>query len=246
LLLRENEEVTEGTKVSKQVFNDYKIQAMNGIKLSNYPILILSLVFVPVLLSAQDIILPAPVKSGGKPLMDALNERQSIREYTSDNLTLQQLSNLLWAGWGINRQADMKRTAPSSRNTQEIDVYVTLQTGLYLYNAETNILEQIHNRDIRRLTGTQDFVADAPVNLVFVADMDKRDIKKGDEISDSDLLSSWANTAFIAQNIYLYCASENLGCVIRGLVPREELAVEMGLRSNQRIILAQSVGVPVK
>ncbi|MBW6501897.1 MAG: nitroreductase family protein, partial [Bacteroidales bacterium] len=117
----------------------------------------MSLLFTPVLLSAQDITLPAPVKSGGKPLMDALNERQSIREYKSDDLTLQQLSNLLWAGWGINRQADMKRTAPSSRNMQEIDVYVTLRSGLYLYDAVNNLLKQVHGRDIRALTGTQDF-----------------------------------------------------------------------------------------
>ena len=215
-------------------------------KLLIYPILIMSLLLVPVLLSAQDIILPAPVKSGGKPLMDALNERQSLREYTSDNLSLQQLSNLLWAGWGINRQADMKRTAPSSRNVQEIDVYVALRSGLYLYDAINNSLKQIHNRDIRQLTGTQDFVATAPVNLIYVADMAKLGKKEGDQITDSNLLSSWANSAFISQNIYLYCASEGLGSVVRGLVPRDKLAPEMGLRSNQVIILAQTVGVPVK
>ena len=215
-------------------------------KLLIYPILIMSLLLVPVLLSAQDIILPAPVKSGGKPLMDALNERQSLREYTSDNLSLQQLSNLLWAGWGINRQADMKRTAPSARNLQEIDVYVALKSGLYLYDAQAGKLKQIHNRDIIKLTGTQDFVGDAPVNLIYVADMIKRNKKEGDEISDNDLLMSYANSGFIAQNIYLYCASEGLGSVVRGLVPRDQLAPEMGLRSNQVIILAQTVGVPVK
>ena len=197
-------------------------------------------------ISAQDINLPAPDKTGGKPLMQALNERQSIRTFTKDNLSQQQLSDLLWAGWGINRADQKKRTAPSARNVQEIEVYVALPGGLYLYVAESNMLKQINNKDLRKLCGTQDFVAEAALNLVYVADMAKLGKKEGDEIKDSDLLSSYANTAFIAQNIYLYCASANLGCVIRGMVPKEQLAPEMGLRSNQRIILAQTVGVPQK
>jgi len=178
--------------------------------------------------------------------MQALNERQSIRTFTKDDLTRQQLSDLLWAGWGINRSADKKRTAPSSRNVQEIDVYVTLSSGLYLYDAESNILKQIHNRDIRGISGTQDFVGEAAANLVFVADLGKLGKKEDDEIKDTDLLSSYANTGFISQNIYLYCASENLGCVVRGMVPKARLAPEMGLRTNQVIILAQTVGVPLK
>ncbi|MCX6321249.1 MAG: SagB/ThcOx family dehydrogenase [Bacteroidia bacterium] len=197
-------------------------------------------------ISAQDINLPAPDKTGGKPLMQALNERQSIRTFTKDNLTQQQLSDLLWAGWGINRADQKKRTAPSARNVQEIEVYVALPGGLYLYVAESHTLKQINNKDLRKLCGTQDFVAEAALNLVYVADLGKLGKKEGDEIKDSDLLSSYANTAFIAQNIYLYCASANLGCVIRGMVPKEQLAPEMGLRSNQRIILAQTVGVPQK
>jgi hypothetical protein len=196
--------------------------------------------------NSQDIMLPSPDKTGGKPLMQVLNERQSVRTFTNDNLTMNQLSNLLWAGWGINRPADKKRTAPSSRNVQEIDVFVALPAGLYLYDAESNKLKQIHNRDIRQFCGTQDFVATAPVDLVYVADMGKLGKKEGDEIKDSDLLSSWANTAFIAQNVYLYCASADLGCVIRAMIDRDRLFEEMGLRANQRIILSQTVGVPVK
>lgn len=195
---------------------------------------------------SQDIILPAPDKTGGKPLMQALNERQTIRTFTKDDLTLQQLSDLLWAGWGINRPADKKHTAPSSRNVQEIDVYAALATGLYLYQAESHTLKQVHSNDIRALTGTQDFVAGAPLNLVFVADMAKLGKKEGDEITEANLLSSYANTAFIAQNVYLYCASANLGCVVRGMVPKDKLAPAMGLRSNQVIIFSQTVGVPVK
>lgn len=196
--------------------------------------------------SSQDIVLPAPDKTGGKPLMQALNERQSIRTFTKEDLTLQQLSELLWAGWGINRPDDKKRTAPSSRDVQEIDVYVALPTRLYLYVGESHTLKQINNKDLRKLCGTQDFVGEAPLNLVYVADMGKLGKKEGDEIKEASLLSSWANTGFIAQNVYLYCASSNLGCVIRAMVPKDKLAPEMGLRSNQVIILSQTVGVPKK
>jgi SagB-type dehydrogenase family enzyme len=195
---------------------------------------------------SQDIALPLPDKTGGKPLMQALNERQSTRTFTKDNLTLQQLSDLLWAGWGINRPDQNKRTAPSARNVQEIDVYVALPGGLYVYDAAGNLLKQIHNKDVRSLCGTQDFVATAPLNLIYVADMGKLNKKEGDEIKDSDLLSSYVNTGLIAQNVYLYCASANLGCVIRGMVPRDKLAPEMGLRKNQVITLSQTIGVPQK
>lgn len=195
---------------------------------------------------AQDIVLPAPDKSGGKPLMMALNERQTVRTFTEENLTTQQLSDLLWAGWGINRPADKKRTAPSSRNVQEIDIYVVLQSGVYVYAAESHSLKQINIKDVRQLCGTQEFVAKAPVNLVYVADLNKLGKKEGEEIKDSNLLSSYANTGFIAQNVYLYCASADLGCVVRGMVQKDKLAPEMGLRSNQVIILSQTVGVPQK
>lgn len=197
-------------------------------------------------ISAQDISLPAPDKTGGKPLMQALNERQSIRSFTKDSLTQQQLTDLLWAGWGINRADQNKRTAPSARNFQEIDVYVALPGGLYLYVAESNILKMINNKDLRKLTGSQNFVADAALNIVYVADMGKLGKKEDENIEDSDLLMTYANAAFIAQNIYLYCASADLGCVVRGMVPEEQLTTEMELRSNQRIILAQTVGVPQK
>jgi nitroreductase len=212
-----------------------------------YCLVILSLItfILPKSILAQDISLPAPDKTGGKPLMQTLNERQTIRTFTKDNLTQQQLSDLLWAGWGINRADQKKRTAPSARNVQEIDVYVALPEGLYLYVADSNMLRQINNKDLRALTGSQDFVAGAALNLVFVADMGKLGKKEGDEIKESDLIYSYANAAFIAQNIYLYCASANLGCVVRGMVPNNKLAPEMGLRTNQRITLAQTVGVPL-
>jgi hypothetical protein len=209
-----------------------------------FAILLFNGILIPLI--AQDIMLPAPDKTGGKPLMQALNERQTTRSFTTDSLTLQQLSELLWAGFGINRPEQGKRTAPSAMNWQEIDLYVTLPGGSYVYIAESHSLRFINNKDLRKETGGQSFVALAALNIVYVADMGKREIKEGDPIRDSDLFMSYADAAFIAQNIYLYCASANLGCVVRGSVPDGSLASDLGLRSNQKIILAQTVGIPSK
>lgn len=209
-------------------------------------VLLLNILLFPLNIPAQDIVLPAPDKTGGKPLMQALNERQTTRSFTEENLSQHQLSDLLWAAWGINRPDLKKRTAPSARNVQEIDVYVALSGGTYIYVAESHTLKQINIKDLRKTTGSQSFVGDAALNIVYVADMEKLGKKEGEQIEDSDLLMTYSNAAFIAQNIYLYCASANLGCVIRGTIPKERLATEMGLRSNQRIILAQTVGVPKK
>jgi SagB-type dehydrogenase family enzyme len=197
-------------------------------------------------LTAQDISLPAPDKKGGKPLMQALNERQTTRSFTEDNLTQQQLSDMLWAAWGINRADQKKRTAPSAMNYQEIDVYVALPEGLYIYVAESHTLKMINNKDLRKTTGTQNYVNNAALNLVYVADMGKAGKKEGVKIDDSDLFMSYSDAAFMAQNVYLYCASSNLGCVVRGSIPKDKLAPEMGLRSNQVIIIAQTVGVAKK
>jgi SagB-type dehydrogenase family enzyme len=197
-------------------------------------------------LAAQDILLPAPDKTGGKPLMQALNERQTTRSFTRDSLTLQQLSDLLWAGFGINRPDQGKRTAPSAMNWQEINIYLTLPGGSYVYAAESHSLKFINNKDLRKETGSQSFVADAALNIVYVADMSRRGKKEGEVVKDSDLFMTYADAAFIAQNIYLYCASANLGCVVRGSVPQNNLAAELGLRPNQKIIMAHTVGVPKK
>ncbi|MDR2888067.1 MAG: SagB/ThcOx family dehydrogenase [Bacteroidales bacterium] len=190
---------------------------------------------------AQDITLPAPDKKGGKPLMQALNERKSVREFTADNLTQQQLSDLLWAACGVNRP-DKRRTAPSAMNNQEIDVYVAMQSGLYLYDAGAHVLKLVKNKDVRRYTGTQSFVNNAAVNLVYVANMGRTGIREGAKINDADLFMSYSDAAFIAQNVYLYCASANLGCIVRGAISKESLATELGLKSNHVILLAQTVG----
>ena len=199
------------------------------------------------MVSAQDITLPAPHKSGGKPLMEALNERQSVRAFTGDRLTSAAAIRPSVGSLGNKPPGLTDKGQPLHHITARRWMFMLpWKPDFISMTPQENILKQIHNRDIRALTGTQDFPATAPVNLVYVSDMTKRGKKEGDTITDTDLLSSWANTGFMAQNVYLYCASEGLGCVIRAMVPRDRLAPEMGLKSTQIIILAQSVGVPQK
>jgi nitroreductase len=189
----------------------------------------------------KPISLPKPQMEGGQPLMQALKNRQTSRSFSSEKLPEQLLSNLLWAADGVNRP-DGKRTAPSAMNWQEIDVYVALDDGLYLYDAKANVLQPVLGQDIRAMTGKQSFVKDAPVSLVFVADYAKMA-----RASDADKGTySAADTGFISQNVYLFCASEGLATGVRGMVPRDELAKTMNLRPDQKIVLAQSVGYPKK
>lgn len=178
----------------------------------------------------------------GKPLMQVLNERKSGREYSDEKLPLQELSNLLWAAFGVNRQESGKRTAPSARNWQEIDIYVAAADGLYLYDATAHVLNLVIDEDIRAMTGRQKFVGEAPVNLIYVADYSKM----GDMPEETKKFYSAADTGFISQNVYLYCASEGLSTVVRGLVERDALLEVMKLHSDQHVVLAQTVGYPKK
>ncbi len=188
----------------------------------------------------KSIQLPPAQSDIGKPLMQALKLRQSSRSFDSKPLPRQELSNLLWAADGINRSDSGKRTAPSAMNWQEVDVYVALPEGLYLYLAKTNTLEPVVGKDLREATGKQDFVKDAPLNLVYVVDMAR--IKNASD--DDKRLYSSADVGFIAQNVYLYCASQGLAVVVRGSIDRTALSQSMKLRPDQRIILAQTVGYP--
>ena len=122
-------------------------------------------------LYAQDVKLPIPDRSGGKPLMEALNQRRSTRTFQEKELSLQQLSNLLWAANGFNR--DDKRTAPTANNRQELELYITTREALYFYDARNHSLREIKKGDLRGETGAQDFVAKVPLNLIFVVDMQK-------------------------------------------------------------------------
>jgi nitroreductase len=170
--------------------------------------------------------------------MRILMDRKSTRDFRPDKLPLQILSNMLWAGFGINRP-DGRRTAPSASNKQEIDIYVATSDGLFNYDAKGNRLNYVLPDDIRAKTGLQPFVKDAPVNLVYVADL----AKAGTDSAERDMDVA-ADTGFIAQNVYLFCASEGLATVVRGSIDRRALAIAMHLRPDQRIILAQTVGYP--
>jgi len=186
--------------------------------------------------------LPVPQTSGGKPLLEALKDRHSSREFSPQKLSPQILSNLLWAAFGVNRPDASKRTAPSAMNWQEIEIYVATSEGLYVYDAKANRLDPISAEDVRAATGTQSYVKDAPVNLVYVADLSKTGRASGEE----SVLYTAADTGFIAQNVYLFCASEGLAAVVRGSIDRPALAKVMNLKSDQKIILAQTVGYPKK
>jgi len=190
-------------------------------------------------LLAQSVDLPGPQKTGGMPLMDALAKRSTARAFDSKELSAQQLSSLLWAAFGINRP-DGKRTAPSAMNFQETDIYVLLKQGAYVYSATSNRLDLVAAEDIRALGGTQSFVKDAPVTLVFVADF----ARMGRGSDDNKKNTANIDVGYISQNAYLYCASEGLVTGARGSVDRATLGPRLKLRPDQRIILAQSVGYP--
>jgi nitroreductase len=197
--------------------------------------------FAPILSFAQSldpIALPRPRTTGGKPLMEALSDRHSTREFDSEKLSPQMLSNLLWAAWGINRP-DGRRTAPSAVNAQEIGIYVVTPEAAYFYDVKGNRLVPTVLGDLRAATGQQPYVATAAVDLVYVADMTK---ERG---ANAELYAA-ADTGFIAQNVYLFCASEGLGTVIRAMIDKPALAQKLKLGPNEKIILSQSVGYPKK
>ncbi len=183
--------------------------------------------------------LPDPQKTGGKPLMEAINERQTMRSFSDQDLTTQQLADLLWVAYGFNREE--RRTVPTSRNKQEMEIFVALKSGIYLWDSNTNVLSLVTEGDFRKETGAQSFVGTAAAELIFVCDKTKADAPNEQKLTEA----TYANAGFISQNVYLYCASEGLATVVRGMVPKEEeLSKIMKLRSDQMIVLGQTVGYP--
>ncbi|MGE5027514.1 MAG: SagB/ThcOx family dehydrogenase [Betaproteobacteria bacterium] len=183
--------------------------------------------------------LPPPQTEGGMPLTQALKTRHSSREFSPRALPMQVLSDLLWAADGINRPESGKRTAPSARDMREISVYLFTADGAYLFDPDAHALRRVSARDLRMLTGTQDFVGAAPLNLVYVADLGRMDTSE-----ENKSFYSAADTGFIAQNVYLFCASAGLATVVRGSVDRAALATALGLPPQRQVILAQTVGYP--
>ncbi len=185
--------------------------------------------------------LPEPQMEKGQPLMQVFKNRQSIRTFSTREIPLQEMANLLWAANGINRKESGRRTVPTAQNKQEIEIYLSNKEGLFLYNAQEHALVTIHNRDIRAVTGLQPYVATAPVNIVIVANLAKMGSDR-----QANLQTANIDAGFVSQNIYLYCASENLATVVRGSVNREKLAQEMGLGPDFYIVVAQTVGYPAE
>jgi nitroreductase len=183
--------------------------------------------------------LPAPNRTGGKPLVLALQGRKTTREFKPDPLPQQVMSDLLWAAFGINREDTGGRTAPSAMNSQEIDVYVATAEGLYLYEARDHQLRLVLSQDVRPLTSGQEFVKAAPLALIFVADLARMTKAKPEQRE----FYAGMDTGYISQNVYLFCASADLGTVVHDL-DRGPLARAINLRSDQRIMLAQAVGYP--
>jgi len=185
--------------------------------------------------------LPPPQTSGGKPLMDALKARHSTRDYADRSLPPQVLSSLLWAAWGINRPENGFRTAPSSHSTMDIDIYLAMANGVWIYDPKAHKLTQHMTDDVRGDTTTgQDFVKTAPLNLIYVSDA----TRMGKPSAAERLATGIADSAVIGQNVYLFCASEGLATVLRASVPGEKLAKRLGLKETQAIYFAQSVGYP--
>jgi SagB-type dehydrogenase family enzyme len=182
--------------------------------------------------------LPCPEQT--HELAHLLKRRCSTREFLPDVLPLQTLSTLLWSAFGVNRPASDGRTAPSAHNWREIDLYAVMAEGTYRYEAQGQRLVRINGEDLRALTGLQDFAASAPLNLLYVADFDKM---TGAPLSEREFLAGVA-AGCIVQNVYLACSAAGLGTVVRALIDRGQLAKALGLPVTQRILLAQTVGLP--
>jgi len=190
----------------------------------------------------QDIKLNAPDKSRGSTFMKALSDRQSVREFDTADLCLQDLSDLLWAANGINRP-DGKRTAPSAMNRQEIDVYVVNKDGAYLYDPASHTLKGLTSGDFRTaVAASQAFAATAPVCLILVANLEKL----GDPASESTRLLAAMDAGIVNQNINLFCAAVGLSTVPRGTMKQDELKQALKLSETQMLVLNNPVGYPKK
>ena len=184
--------------------------------------------------------LPPPRTDGGKPLIQALRLRRSIREYADKPLGAQILSDLLWAAFGINRPTMGDRTAPHWRHVMVIDIYAAMADGVWLYEPKRHALIPYLRTDIRAQTGTQDFVGTAPLDLIYVAHGERMQ----DISAEERRLYASVDTGFIGQNVYLFCASEGLATVFRGAVDYQRLAITMKLGAEQFVTFAQTVGYP--
>lgn len=196
---------------------------------------------IPIELTSFDTIrLQTPDTLGGKPLMTAIQDRKSDRDFQSKNLSLKHLSEVLWVANGMNRKIG-KRTVPSAMALYPIQTYAVLANGIYLYNPARHLLEPVTRGDFRELAGLQDFVKTAPLNLIYIANFNKYDgDKKVPE--EKRLWLASLDAGHCSQDVYLYCASEGLKCVVRAGAHEAELLKILKLDNHYRFIVAQTVG----
>lgn len=181
-----------------------------------------------------------PNLSKKTPLMTALKKRKTHRNISDKKLSLQQLSEVLWAADGVNRP-DGKRTSPAAMAKYAVDIYVVLPEGVYLYDVAKHELKPIAKGDYRKQAGRQDFVYTAPLNLVYVINLKNwENLKRPVPRKKRD---RWIilEAGFFVQNVYLYCASEGLGTVVRGYIDEDKFSKVIRVKP-ERVILAQTVG----
>ena len=208
----------------------------------------------PCFSSAQEeeiIKLPPPQIDGGMPLMKALSLRKSTRgDFGPEkSLSMQTISNLLWAADGINRPGTNHRTAPSAADWQNIDIYVLTKDGVFLYDSPQHSLKVITNEDLRANAGLegsstgpmkQDFAKTAPVSLVYVANLAKTTTMNfgGEPVG---IWWSAIGVGAITQNVYLFCASENLACIVRAMVDADKLSQVFKLNPDQKVMVTSTI-----
>lgn len=192
---------------------------------------ILSALIATIAMTLNSEVLPKPNTEGGMPLMESIAQRKSHRDMSANGtVSKQQLSDMLWAAWGITHEG--KRTVATAMNRQELSIYVVTPEGASLYDAAANTLEKVTDADLRPLAGMQKFATDCPLNIVFVTDTDLQ--------PDATMQGYAAGAA--SQNVYLYCASQGLKTVVRASFARDELHKALQLPANKRVIFVQTVG----
>jgi len=199
----------------------------------------------------QPIVLPKPERDGGKSVLASLLERKTTRTISSKELPMQVLSNILWAGFGVNRETGgfnkKGRTAPSASNSQEIDMYVALPGGVYLYEAEGHRLLPVAEGDFRARSGRRG-AGTAPLNIFYIANLSRYDLgptQPDRSIGDPEVQKSYyyTDTGFIAQNVYLCAASFGLAAWFHNC-DKVNTIKEFNLMPTQKVLFAQTVGYP--
>lgn len=189
--------------------------------------------------------LPQPNLDMSYPLMHALQERRTIRKWQSSPVSMQDLSNLLWAACGITQEAKgktkAKRTVPSACNSQEIKVYVLKEDGVFLYEEYEHVLIEVSDEDIRSILGKQKMMQNAPLGLVLVADLSRFTSPYVKNLKAQEF-TAWVDTGYVSQNIYLYCTAANLGTTALFLIDRNKLEVRMQLGPHEKIVMTHAVG----